>query len=92
MANLSLVDRSGALTGSSQSVLTTNPDRKGWRLMNTGNADLWFNDTGGAASVGGAGCYKLVAGAYFETAPNLFPIPAVAVIGTAAQTFSASEW
>lgn len=90
-----LIDRSGSITtaGVAQQLAAANAERLGWRLQNTSAADLWFNDTGGSASVGGAGCFKVAAGGYYETAPGGASVAAISIYGaTAGQTFSATEW
>lgn len=90
-----LVDRSGSITagGTAQALAAANSARRGWRLQNTSNGDLWFNDTGGTASVGGAACFKVAAGGYYETPNGGASQTAISIYGaTTGQTFSASEW
>ncbi|MDR6389255.1 hypothetical protein [Paraburkholderia phenoliruptrix] len=90
-----LTDRSGTIAtgGTAQQLAAANASRKGWRLQNTSNGDLWFNDTGGTASAAGAGSFKLASGGYYETPVGGSSQTAISIFGaTTAQTFSASEW
>ncbi len=91
----SLIDRSGSITtaGAAQKVLQQNSSRRGWRLQNNSDADLYFNDTGGTAGIKAAGSYRLRAGDYYESPQASRPGFAVSVIGSkAGQAFSAGEW
>lgn len=77
----------------STQLAAANSTRKGWRLQNTSNADQWFNDTGNAASIAGAGSFKVASGGYYETPVGGASQAAISIYGaTAGQTFSASEW
>lgn len=90
-----LTDRSGSVTtgGTAQQLAAANAARKGWRIQNTSGGDQWFNDTGGSASVGGAGCFKVSSGGYYETPAGGASQTAISIFGaTTGQTFSASEW
>lgn len=94
-APATLTDLSGSITtgGTAQQLVAADANRHGWRLMNTSSGDLWFNDTGGAASAGGAGCYKLTAGGYYESPPGGASTAAITIYGaTTGQTFSAARW
>lgn len=90
-----LIDRSGSIVtgGTAQQLAAANAARKGWRLQNTSANDLWFNDTGVAASVGGAGSYQLQPGGYYESPPGGSSQTSLSIFGvTTAQSFSAAEW
>lgn len=90
-----LKDRSGTITagGTSQRLLEQDPSRRGWRIQNNSATDIWFNDTGASASVGGLGCFKLAPGDYYESAVGSEPEFAIYIFGaTTGQAFSASEW
>jgi hypothetical protein len=90
-----LTDRSGSVAtgGTAQQLAAANTARKGWRFQNTSAADLWFNDTGSAASIGGAGSFRVVSLGYYETPVGGASQAAISVYGaTTGQTFSASEW
>lgn len=94
-ASATLTDRSGSITAgaTAQQLAASNTARKGWRLQNTSTGDLWFNDTGNAASIGGAGSFKVAAGGYYETPNGGASQTAISIYGaTTGQTFSASEW
>ena len=94
-AAATLTDRSGTVAtgGQAQQLAAANPARKGWRLQNTSTGDLWFNDTGGVASVGGAGCFRLTSLGYYESPAGGASQTAINIFGaTTAQSFSASEW
>lgn len=94
-AAATLTDRSGSITtgGTAQQLAAANAVRRGWRFQNTSSADQWFNDTGGSASVGGAGCFKVASGGYYETPVGGASQTAISIYGaTTGQTFSASEW
>lgn len=91
----SLTDRSGSIIagGTAQPLASVNASRRGWRLQNTSTGDLWFNDTGGAASIGGGGCFRVAPGGYYETPTGGASQTAVSIYGaTTGQAFSASEW
>lgn len=88
--NITLTDASNtiAVGGTQQQALAANANRKFLSLMNISTADLWYRFTGNAA-VGGTSSFKLVAGAYYETAPGLCPTQALSIIGaTTGQQFS----
>lgn len=90
-----LTDHSGSIGtgGTPQPLTAANANRRGWRLQNTSNSDLWFNDTGNPASAGGAGCFKVASGGYYESPFGGATQTAISIYGaTAGQTFSASEW
>lgn len=94
-AGATLTPRSGSIAagGTAQQLAAANSARKGWRLQNTSTGDLWFNDTGGTASIGGADSFKVGAGGYYETPVGGSSQAAISIFGaTTAQTFSASEW
>jgi hypothetical protein len=94
-AGATLTDHSGSIStgGAAQQLMAANASRHGWRLMNTSTADLWFNDTGGMASVGGAGCYRVASLGYYETPVGGASQAVISIYGaTSAQTFSASDW
>jgi hypothetical protein len=77
----------------STQLAAANSSRKGWRLQNTSSGDQWFNDTGGSASIGGAGCFKVASLGYYETPVGGASQAAISIYGaTSSQTFSASEW
>lgn len=90
-----LTDRSGSIAtaGAAQQLAAANTARLGWRLQNTSAADLWFNDTGDSASAGGAGCFQVASGGYYETPAGGASVASISIYGASAgQTFSASEW
>jgi hypothetical protein len=93
-----LTDHSGSIVagGTAQILMAANASRKGGRIQNTSNGDLWFKDisaTGADASVGGPGCFRLAAGGYFETQAGGASQTAWSIFGsTTGQTFSATEW
>jgi hypothetical protein len=90
-----ITDRSSSIMagGTAQQLAAVNGARKGWRLQNTSSNDLWFNDTGSTASIGGAGCFKVASLGYYETPVGGASQAAISIYGaTTAQTFSASEW
>ena len=94
-AGATLTDRSGSITagGTAQALAAANTSRRGWRLQNTSSGDLWFNDIGGTASIGGAGCFKVASLGYYESPVGGGSQAAISIFGaTTAQTFSASEW
>ena len=94
-AGATLTPRSGSIAagGTAQQLAPANAARKGWRLQNTSTGDLWFNDTGGTASIGGADSFKIGAGGYYETPVGGSSQAAISIFGaTTSQTFSASEW
>jgi hypothetical protein len=88
--NIALTDASGTITlgGTAQNALGANANRKAIQLMNISTGDLWYRWTG-AAAVGGTSSFKLVSGAYYESAPGLCPNQALSIIGaTTGQQFS----
>lgn len=88
--NVSWTDASGTITtgGTQQQALAANPARKAIQLMNISAGDLWYRWTGNAA-IGGTSSFKLVAGAYYESAPGLVSNNALSIIGaTTGQQFS----
>jgi len=89
-----LTDHSSTSTGADQVLMAANPNRKGWKLQNNAaSADMWYNATGGAASAGGAGCYKVKAGDSFYCPIGGATKSAIHIFcGTAAQGFAAAEW
>lgn len=92
--NLTYTNRSGTITtgGTQQTLMAANIGRKAFQLMNISTGDLWYSFTGNAAIGGANGSFKLVAGAYYESAPGLAPASAISIIGaTTAQAFSAQE-
>ncbi|RKR46334.1 hypothetical protein B0G82_4017 [Paraburkholderia sp. BL17N1] len=94
-APAALTDRSSSITagGTAQQLAAANAARRGWRLQNTSTGDLWFNDTGNAASIAGAGSFKVASGGYYETPNGGASQSAISIYGaTVAQSFSASEW
>ena len=87
---LSYTDASNTITtgGTQQVALAANASRKAVQLMNISAGDLWYRWTGNAA-IAGAGSFKLVAGAYYESAPGLVSTQQLSIIGaTGGQAFS----
>lgn len=88
-----LTDRSGSITsgGAAQQLAAINSTRKYLVIQNTSNADLWYSFTT-TATVGGAGSYRLPAGATFISDIQFVSTQAVSIIGaTTGQTWTASE-
>ncbi|MGI4812005.1 MAG: hypothetical protein ACRYG5_06675 [Janthinobacterium lividum] len=80
------------LGGLAVTIMAANASRLLARVQNTGTGDLWFNDTGGAASVGGLGCYRLSAAQSYESPIGGASPASWSLYGaTAGQTFSALE-
>lgn len=77
----------------SHQIMAANAARKGWKLQNTSDTAIWYNDTGGAASVGGAGCYSIAAGATYESPLYGASVAAISIFcATINKSFSAAEW
>jgi hypothetical protein len=92
--SLSYIARSGTITtgGSVQQLMAANAGRKALQIQNISTGDLWYSFTGNAAVGGANNSFKLVAGAYYESAPGLAPNSAITIIGaTTGQAFSAQE-
>lgn len=78
-----------SMSGSSQTLMAANASRHSLNIVNTGNASIGVNPTGGTAAIGGAGTLTLVPnGSYSPAVPTL---SAVTVIGTTAQPVYADE-
>lgn len=92
MPSASLTDRSGTITsgGTAQTLMASNSSRKGWWVQNTSSGDLWINEIGGAAVVGGSSI-RLTPGSLYE--PPVLATYAISIIGaTTGQTFAGREW
>ena len=89
----SLVDGSGALTGSSQQVFAANMSRQYLLIQNIDATNaVWVNF--GTAAVADQPSIKLAAGAsveYSASGTGVVPTSAVNVIGTAASKFVAKQ-
>lgn len=87
-----MVDKSGTVTsgGVAQVLMAANDARRGWRLQNTSDTDLWWSDVGTAAA--GGSSHKLGAGdMYVED--TVVTTAAISVFGaTTGKTFAAREW
>jgi hypothetical protein len=60
-------DGSITTTGSSQQLVAANPSRKYLLVGAPQTEDIWINFSGGAASIGGTGCFKVSAGGFYES-------------------------
>ena len=74
-----------ALSGSSQTLLVANPDRRYLLIQNTGAADVGVNLLGGTAALAGPGTIILTPGGSYEPDANFIPTNAITVIGTVAE-------
>lgn len=73
-----------SLSGSSQQALAKNGNRQFLLIVNTGNANIGVNITGGTAAIGGTGTTTIVANGSLLL-DHVVPQNAITVIGTAAQ-------
>ena len=94
-SSVGLVDASiSSLSGSSQLLIAENNTRTGLLIQNVGSASVGiaFAALGSTATatIGSAGTYTLVAGAFYEPDGGFIPSNAIYVIGTAAQPVTAS--
>lgn len=83
-------DRSGTITagGTAQQLAAANASRVSLTGQNISAGDLWINEIGGAAAVGGTGSYKIAGGQAFSVGTNR----AISIIGaTTGQQFTATE-
>ena len=88
-------DRSGntAAAGASSTIMPANLSRAYWRIQNLSTTvDLWVNDKGGAASVSGAGCFKVQPGQMYEPPVSAISNAAIAVASASAIAFEATEY
>ena len=77
--------------GTSQQLLATNANRRGWTLQNQSTGDLYYK-IGGSATLDRFS-YRLAAGQFYETPPHHTSTGAVNIIGaTAGQAFYATEF
>lgn len=74
-----------SLSGSSQTAVAANSQRKYLLIFNNGNANVGVNLAGGTAAIAGAGTVTLGSLASIEYNGSAVPQGAVTVIGTAAQ-------
>lgn len=78
-----------SLSGASQTLMAANTRRSSMLIVNTGNANVGVNPTGGTAAIGGAGTITLVPGGSYS--PSRSSLSAITVIGTAGQPLYADE-
>jgi hypothetical protein len=95
MAGVTKTDRSGTITlaNTAQTLMPANASRHGWSLQNKSNANLWFNDLGGAADPAANNSTFIPPGAYYESETGGASITSVSIIGDAnGAQFVAKEW
>lgn len=87
-------DISGTITtgGTAQTLVGPNPDRRGFKIFNASNGDLWINDCG-AAAVQASPSERIPAGATYISEIGGATVRGISIIGaTTAQAFTAREW
>jgi len=93
-AGASVVDLSGAITtgGTAQALVGANPSRRGFKVFNASNGDLWINDFG-ATAVAASPSERIPSGATYASEIGGATIKAISIIGaTTGQAFTAREW
>lgn len=80
-----------SLSGSSQSLLVANSQRRYLFLQNTGTSSVGVNVAGGTALIGGTGTITLLPGTSLEYTATGVPTTAITGIGTAAQSLTCIE-
>jgi hypothetical protein len=88
-------DRSGTITTGStaQTLMAANAARRGLEIQNThASADMYINELGAAAVIGGSSI-KIPAGALYVADAHGVPVASISIIcATATATFAAREW
>ncbi len=64
-----VTDRSIGVTTVAQTAMPMNAKRKGWKIKNDTDTDVWFRFGGTAAPTAGGGNAKVAAGGYMSSEP-----------------------
>lgn len=80
-----------SLSGSSQNILSANPQRRYLFIQNTGTSSIGVNIAGGTAAIGGTGTITLLPGTSLEYTATGLPTAAVNAIGTGSQPLACIE-
>lgn len=93
-AGASVVDISGTITagGTAQVLVGANPSRRGFKVFNASNVDLWLSDFG-AVAVAASPSERIPSGATYISEIGGATIKSISIIGaTTGQAFTAREW
>lgn len=80
-ASLPVTNRSIGVTTSAQTAAAANTARRGWKIKNDSDTDVWVNFVATATAAAGSGNFKIVAnGGYFASEPNMVERGAMSII------------
>ncbi len=69
VAAITAADRSLGVSVTAQTAMVANTARKGWKIKNDTDTDVWFRFGGTATAIAGGGNAKVAAGGYMSSEP-----------------------